>query len=208
MLYCGSLITHQGTFNRMFCHEMICRPDTENHFVLVGTSLLSRRRIAVRINLFLFLLRYTGVPHHVISHFSEIMPAKAHLTFTVHIFYTSLAHHLPAEEVAQIKLNGSSGAPHLLTDQPICDLFYLLWLLYGIANDDLTERPAGRQRLEMAASNPWLLPLLASQHQGNARLWTCLQCHCRDNKTIVTYKHINSMKREQPLTFCLSETIW
>lgn len=78
---------------------------------------------------------------------------KAHLSFTVHIFYISLAHHLPAEEVTQIKPNGSSGAPYLQTDHPR-DLFYLLWLFYEIPDDYLTEKSAGRQRHEMAASNP------------------------------------------------------
>lgn len=51
MIYCGSLITHQGTFNRMFYDEIICRPYIENHFVLVGTSCLSRRRITERISI-------------------------------------------------------------------------------------------------------------------------------------------------------------
>jgi len=44
---------------------MICNPDTAKHSVLGGASLLSKRRITVRINLFLALLWYTGIPHTV-----------------------------------------------------------------------------------------------------------------------------------------------
>lgn len=71
--------------------------------------------------------------------FLRLCLAKAHLSFTVHILHTSLTHHLPAEEVTQIKPSGSSGASHLQTDHPIHDLFYLLWLLYETPNDDLRE---------------------------------------------------------------------
>lgn len=80
--------------------------------------------------------------------------AKAHLSFTVHILYKSLTHHLPAEEVTQIRPHSSSGTSHLQRDHPVHDLFYLLWLLYEILNDDLAERPAARQRHDMSAPKP------------------------------------------------------
>lgn len=121
----------------------------------------------------------------------------------MHILYSSLTHHLAAEEVALIKPHGSSGASHLQTDHPIHNLFYMLWLLYKIPNDDLTDRPAARQRHEMSTSKPMTLTFVLSQHQGTVRLLTLLHSHYRNTKINVTSKHINSTKHKHPLDLLL-----